>query len=86
MLLGMSACLRAWWRRSQHASLLSGEVHCSLIHEPVLNLGELWSSGGDTPSFTVWVRSALISPAQGGSSGRNYTEEKPGALLLGRAT
>lgn len=76
LLLGMSRCLRACRRRSQHAALLSEVGHCSPIHKPVANLGSLWSSGDDTPSFTVWVRSTLISLAQGGSSGRNYTEQK----------
>lgn len=76
LLLGMSPCLGAHWRSSRLAALLSVMVHCSLIHKSVTNSGWLWSSEDQTLSFTVRVRSALISPAQGGSSGRNWTAQK----------
>lgn len=72
----MSPCLGAHWRSSRLAALLSVMVHCSLIHKSVTNSGWLWSSEDQTLSFTVRVRSALISPAQGGSSGRNWTAQK----------
>lgn len=81
-------CYWVWILASEHAGEGASMQLCSLgwfitpwfTSQSLIRLTMvIW---GWSPSFTVWVRSALISPTQGGSSGRNYSEQKEKKSLV----